>query len=155
MTTTPIIKVGRRLCGTAALALILSAPAAQAGVSISGNYVGATAPMLDNAYGSLEFALNMGGSALTRDGIAFTAAGANTASPQTFLSGGGLGGAINVVGTTGGDSWATYNFGGGDTLFNTIVYANSSQTYTIDLTGLDAGKSYQLQFLFADPRGGS
>ena len=150
------VKASRRLCGTTALVLILSAPAALAGVSVSGNYVGATAPTLDNAFGTLEFALNMGGSALTRDGIAFTAAGTNGApSPQTFLSAGGLGAAINVVGTTGGDSWATHNFGGGDTLFNTIVYANSSQTYTIDLTGLDAGKSYQLQFLFADPRVGN
>ena len=41
-----------------------------------------------------------------------------------------------------------------DPLFYTIAYANSSQGYTIDLTGLDAGKSYQLQFLFGDPRGG-
>ena len=56
--------------------------------------------------------------------------------------------------TSGGATWGATNLGG-DALFNTVAYANSSQGYTIDLTGLDAGKSYQLQFLFADPRGGS
>ena len=146
-----------RLCGTGVLALILSAPAAQAGVSINGNYAGATAPTLDNTYGNLEFALNMGGSALSRDGIAFTAAGTTPAgSVRTFLSAGGLEASINVVGTTGGDSWGSTTLGGGaDPLFYTVTYANSSQGYTIDLTGLDAGKSYQLQFLFADPRVGN
>ena len=95
-----IAKPSRSLCGTGVLALILSASVAQATVSITGNYVGATAPILNSTYGTLEFALNMGGSPLTRDGIAFTTAGASdVAATRTFLSNGGVSSAIDVVGT--------------------------------------------------------
>ena len=153
-----IVKASRRLCGTGVLALILSAPAAQAGASISGNYVGATAPTLDNTYGTLEFALNMGGNALSRDGIAFTTAGTGGVAPaRIFLSNGGGSSTIDVVGTTsGGASWGATTLGGGaDPLFYTVTYANDSTGYTIDISDLDAGKSYQLQFLFGDPRNGN
>lgn len=140
-----------RLCGTAALALILCQPAAQAEVSIISTYSGAAPPTLNNTYGTLEFALNIGGNALTRDGIAFTAADTKEVlSTRTFLSG-----PISVVGTAlGGATWQTFNLDG-DPLFNTVAYANSDQGYTIDLTGLNASKTYQIQLLFADPRPGS
>lgn len=157
MQTTPtmIAKPSRSLCGTGVLALILSASVAQATVSITGNYVGATAPILNSTYGTLEFALNMGGSPLTRDGIAFTTAGASdVAATRTFLSNGGVSSAIDVVGTVSAAStWGTTTLGGGsDPLFYTVAYANDSKGYTIDLTDLDASKSYELQFLFGDPR---
>ncbi len=150
-TNNMIIKASRSLCGTGVLALLLSASVAQASVSITGNYVGATAPILNSTFGTLEFALNMGGIPLTRDGIAFATAGtSDVLSARTFLAG-----PINVVGTTsGGASWGTTSLSGADPLFYSIAYANSSQGYTIDLTGLDAGKSYELQFLFGDPRTG-
>lgn len=151
------VKSSRIRCSAGVLALFITASAAQASVTIIGNYVGATAPTLNSAYGTLEFALNMGGSSLTRDGIAFTAAGTdNTPSPQTFLLNGGVGSSIDVVGTTStGANWGKTTLGGGtDPLFYTVTYANDSTGYTIDLTDLDAGKSYELQFLFGDPRNG-
>lgn len=153
-----IAKSNRSLCGTGVLALLLSASVAQAAVSITGNYVGATAPTLDSTYGTLEFALNMGGSSLTRDGVAFTTAGTSDAGgTRTFLLNGGVGPSptIDVVGTSsGGATWGTTPIPGGDALFHTVAYVNSNQGYTIDLTDLDAGKSYQLQFLFGDGRTG-
>jgi MYXO-CTERM domain-containing protein len=151
----------RSLCGTGALALILSASTAQAAVSITGNYGGATAPTINSTYGTLEFALNMGGSALTRDEVAFTAAGTsntgNGGSTRTFLTSGGVGTTINVVGVTqgGNRAWSQATLSGStDALFHTIAFANhnSSPGYEITVSGLDAGKSYQLQFLFGDPR---
>ena len=155
-TTNIIIKASRSLCGTGALALLLSASTVQAAVSITGNFVGATAPTINNTYGTLEFALNMGGAPLTRDGIAFTTAGTTPGATQNFLTSGGVGATINVVGVTqGGADWGTVGVGplGSDPLFQTIAYGNSQTSgYTIGVTGLDAGKSYQLQFLFGDAR---
>ncbi len=149
-----IVKSSRSLCGTGVLALLLSASVAQAAVSITGNYVGGTAPTIDSTYGTLEFALNMGGGVLTRDGIAFTTAGTGGAGvTRNFLTNGGVGSTIDVVGTGTANTWATHSFGG-DALFYTIAYLNGSNGYTIDLTDLDAGKSYQVQFLFGDPRTG-
>jgi hypothetical protein len=158
-TTKTLFNTRRSLCGTGALALILSASTVQAAVSITGNYGGATAPTINNTYGTLEFALNMGGSALTRDGIAFTAAattGPNGAT-RNFLTSGGVGSTINVVGVTqgGNRAWSQGALTGStDALFHTIAFANhtSSPGYEITVSGLDAGKSYQLQFLFGDPR---
>jgi len=146
----------RSLCGTGALALILSASTVQAAVSITGNYAGSTAPIINTTYGTLEFALNMGGSALTRDGITFTAAGASpTGATRNFLTSGGVGANINVVGVTQNSKpWSTATLSAADTLFHTIAFANdkSSPGYEITVSGLDAGKSYQLQFLVGDPR---
>ena len=149
------VKPSRILSCTGILALVLSAAAAQAAVTITGNYVGAAAPTLNSAYGTLELALNMGGSPLTRDGVAFTTAGTSDVGPvRTFLLNGGVGSTIDVVGTTsGGATWGTTALGGGsDALFYTVAYANDSTGYTLDLTDLDAAKSYQIQFLFGDPR---
>ena len=154
-TTSIIIKASRSLCGTGVLALILSASTVQASVSISGNYVGATAPTINNTFGTLEFALNMGGSALTRDGIAFTAAGTTPAgATRNFLTSGGVGANINVVGVSQGgtQTWGTASLSGADPLFYTIAFAQGSVGYEITVTGLDAAKSYQFQFLFGDPR---
>jgi MYXO-CTERM domain-containing protein len=148
----------RSLCGTGALALILSASTVQAAVSITGNYGGATAPTINSTYGTLEFALNMGGSALTRDGVAFTTAGTTpSGATRNFLTSGGVGATINVVGVTqgGNRAWSQATLSGStDGLFHTIAFANhgSSPGYEITVSGLDAGKSYQLQFLFGDPR---
>lgn len=157
-TTNTLFNTRRSLCGTGALALILSASTVQAAVSITGNYAGSTAPIINNTFGTLEFALNMGGSALTRDGIAFTVAGTTpTGATRNFLTSGGVGATINVVGVTQGGTrpWATASLPGStDTLFHTIAFANhsSSPGHEITVSGLDAGKSYQLQFLFGDPR---
>jgi len=155
-TTKTLFNTRRSLCGTGALALILSASTVQAAVSIIGNYAGATAPTLNNTYGTLEFALNMGGSALTRDGIAFTAAGTTgpNGATRNFLTNGGVGSNINVVGVTQSRNWATTTLSAADTLFHTIAFANhsSSPGYEITVSGLDASKSYQLQFLVGDPR---
>jgi hypothetical protein len=129
--------------------LLLSASVAQAAVTIANNYVGSVAPTLDSTYGTLELAINMGGDALTRDGIAFTAAGTTPGGAvRTFLSG-----PISVIGTTeGGSDWGATSLSGVDPLFYSVAYSNSSQGYSISLTGLDAGRSYQMQFLFGDPR---
>lgn len=157
-TTKTLFNTRRSLCGTGALALILSASTVQAAVSIIGNYAGATAPTINNTYGTLEFALNMGGTALTRDGIAFTAAGTSpNGATRNFLTSGGVGSTINVVGVTqgGNRAWSQGALTGStDALFHTIAFANhtSSPGYEITVSGLDAGKSYQLQFLFGDPR---
>lgn len=156
-TTSIIIKASRSLCGAGALALLLSASSVQAAVSITGNYAGATAPTINNTYGTLEFALNMGGSPLTRDGIAFTTAGTTPAgATRNFLTSGGVGATIDVVGVTqAGANWGTVGAGplGSDPLFQSIAYGDSQTSgYTIGVTGLDAGKSYQLQFLFGDAR---
>ena len=155
-----IIKTRRNLCSTGALALLLSASTIQAAVSITSNYSGATAPTINNTYGTLEFALNMGGSALTRDGVAFTTAGTSNSgtggSTRTFLTNGGVGTTINVVGVTQGGTrpWSQATLSATDALFHTIAFANhnTSPGYEITVSGLDAGKSYQLQFLFGDPR---
>ena len=131
---------------------------ANAAVSISANYAGGTAPTIDSTYGTLEFALNMGGAPLTRDTIAFTTAGTSGAgATRTFLSNGGVGSTIDVVGTSsGGSTWGTATLPGStDALFHSVAYVDDSQGYTIDLTDLDPLKSYQLQFLFGDPRNGS
>ena len=148
------------LFASTALAAVMISAVANAAVSISANYVGGTAPTIDSTYGTLEFALNMGGSGLTRDGIAFTTAGTTPSGTpsgniRTFLDNGGVGSNIDVVGTgAGGNTWGTTTITGGDALFHTVAYVNASAGYTIDLTGLDAGKSYQLQFLFGDGRTG-
>lgn len=153
-----IIKTRRNLCSTGALALLLSVSTIQAAVSITSNYSGATAPTINNTYGTLEFALNMGGSALTRDGVAFTTAGTTpSGSTRTFLTSGGVGTTINVLGVTQGGirPWSQATLPGStDALFHTIAFANhsSSPGYEITVSGLDAGKSYQLQFLFGDLR---
>jgi hypothetical protein len=151
-----LVKSSRSLCGTGVLALLLSASVVQASVTITGNYVDATAPILNSTYGTLEFALNMGGSPLTRDGIAFTTAGTSGSATRTFLSNGGVSSTIDVVGTSiSGSTWGTTTLGGGsDPLFYTVAYTNDNAGYTIDLTDLDASKSYELQFLFGDPRTG-
>ena len=150
-----IVKSSRSLCGTGVLALLLSASVAQAAVSITGNYAGATAPTIDNTYGALEFALNIGGAGLSRDGIAFTAAGTTPAgSVRTFLSNGGVGSTIDVVGTSTGANWSTASLSGADALFYSIAYVDGNGGYTIGLTDLDPTQSYQLQFLFGDPRTG-
>jgi hypothetical protein len=147
-----IVKSSRSLCGTGVLALLLSASVAQAAVSITGNVAGSAAPTVNNTYGTLEFALNMGGAPESRDGITYTTAGTTpSGAVRTFLSNGGVGSTIDVVGTSTGPGWSTHSFGG-DTLFHTIAYVDSNGGYTIDLTDLDAAKSYQVQFLFGDPR---
>jgi len=155
-TTKTPFNTRRSLCGTGALALILSASTVQAAVSITGNYAGATAPTINNTYGTLEFALNMGGSALTRNGIAFTAAGTTgpNGATRNFLTSGGVGTTINAVGVTQSYNWSQVALGSADALFHTIAFANdkSSPGYEITVSGLDAGKSYQLQFLVGDPR---
>jgi hypothetical protein len=141
-----------------ALAAVMISAVANAAVSISANYVGGTAPTIDSTYGTLEFALNMGGAPLTRDTIAFTTAGVTpSGSVRTFLSNGGVGSTIDVVGTSsGGSAWGTATLPGStDALFHSVAYVDDSQGYTIDLTDLDPLKSYQLQFLFGDPRNGS
>jgi hypothetical protein len=98
----------------------------------------------------------MGGSPLTRDGIAFTTAGTGGAGAvRTFLSNGGVGSTIDVVGTgSGGNTWGVTPIPGGDALFHTVAYVNNNGGYTIDLTDLDPLKSYQLQFMFGDGRTG-
>jgi hypothetical protein len=135
--------------GFAVLAVLLSTSATQAAVAITGNISSATAPVINSTYGTLEFALNVAGGPLTRDGIAFTTAGATDVGlVRTFLSG-----PINVLGTTAATgSWATIDFGAADPLFYTVAYSTNSVGYSIELTGLDVAKSYELQFLFGDPR---
>ena len=148
------MKKANYLFASTALAALMTGAVANAAVSITGNYTGATAPIINNTYGTLEFALNMGGSPLTRDGITYTTAGTGGTTPsRNFLTNGGVGATIDVVGTSTGPSWGTADLGG-DALFNTIAYVNDSKGYTINLTDLDAAKSYQVQFLFGDPRTG-
>jgi PEP-CTERM motif len=145
----PTHSMSLKYSGFAVLAVLLSTSATQAAVAITGNISSATAPVINSTYGTLEFALNVAGIPLTRDGITFTTAGAtDVGSVRTFLSG-----PINVLATTaGGGSWATIDFSAADPLFYTVAYSTNSQGYSIELTGLDVAKSYQLQFLFGDPR---
>ncbi len=129
------------------------AASTQAEIIVIGNVRSATtAPTVDNTYGgasgTLEFALNLGGVDLTRDGIPYTGvirSGSQTATFYTSES-------ISVTGTTdSGSTWASLNFGG-DPLFNTIEYPTGSRGFYIDITGLTPTRDYQVQYLFGDPR---
>ena len=153
-----ITSIISKLSASAAIALTMSVSPAQGAVSLISNYVGGTAPTINSSYGTLEFALNMGGAGLTRDGITFTAAGTTpSGATRNFLTSGGVGATINVVGVTQGGTrnWATTTLSGStDSLFHTIAFANHSTSpgYEITVSGLDATKSYQVQFLHGDPR---
>lgn len=113
-----------------------------------------TVPALDNSFGPLEFALNTGSSTnLTRDGIAFTGVTASGVT-TTFLSSGGISNTIDVTGTVATGSWSNFDLSGGgnDPLFHTIAVSGANGGYSLAITGLDAARIYQVQFLHGDPR---
>ncbi len=110
---------------------------------------GSSAPTLDNSFGTLDFALNLGnGGALTRDGIAFSNVNATsgTGSINFYTSA-----PFSVDGTT-STTWGQASLGA-DALFHTIAFSGLNSPLTVDITGLDASRTYQVQYLFAEPRG--
>jgi len=150
----------------AALAPVLVAGTADAAIdsftAVNGTTGPNTPPTLDNSFGDLELALNLGGAALTYDGIDFTGntvtSGTNTVTWATV-------GGISVGGTTDtGASWNTAtNIVSGspgpsnsfNNTFGTEAWSNLSgggSFQTINVTGLDSSRSYQIQLMHGEDR---
>lgn len=117
-----------------------------------------TPPALESSFGDLDLALNLGGSAVTYDGIAFTG---NTVTSATNTVTWATVGTISVGGTTNSDAvWSTAtNIVSGSSTYNstfgTEAWANRSggdAVQTINITGLDAGRNYQIQLMHGEDR---
>ena len=71
----------------ALVVVLMGTSQSQAAVVFTGNVNGTTAPTLDNSFGTLELAYNLGnGGALLRDGINFANINANRADCWRFRS---------------------------------------------------------------------
>lgn len=117
-----------------------------------------TPPALNNSYGTVDVALNLGGSSLTYDGISFTG---NTVTSATNTVTWATVGGISVGATTNsGATWSTATgiVSGSSTYnstFGTEAWSNLSgggSFQTVNITGLDAGKSYLIQLMHGEDR---
>jgi hypothetical protein len=124
-----------------------------------------TPPTLDNTYGTLEMAINLGngsGGTIDLDGITFTNNNVTSATNTvTWATVGGISvGATTDVGATW--SVATNIVSGSpgpsslyNNTFGTEAWSNKSGGgvfQTINISGLDAGKSYQIQLMHGEDR---
>jgi hypothetical protein len=118
-----------------------------------------TPPALNSSYGDgVDVALNLGGASLTYDGISFT--GNTVTSASNVVSWATVGG-ISVGATTDvGATWSTAtNIVSGSSTYNstfgTEAWGNKSgggNFQTINITGLDAGRSYLIQLMHGEDR---
>ncbi len=117
-----------------------------------------TPPSLRDDFGLVKLALNLGGADITYDGIDFTGSTA-TSGTNTVVFGAANG--ITVGGTTDGTAWATATGivpGSYADTFGTEAYpTGSDMTQTINISGLDAAETYQIQLMHGEDRsiGGS
>jgi hypothetical protein len=149
--------------------LLLSAAGANATIDsftvANGTTVPNTPPTLDSTYGTADVALNLGnssGGTLVYDGITFTNNSVTSATNTvTWATVGG----ISVGATT--DAGAIWSLainivpgsnGPGDIYKNTYgteAWSNKSGGgvfHTLNITGLDAGRSYQIQLMHGEDR---
>ena len=108
-------------------------------------------PTLDNSYGTLELAYNLGfsGADITQDGITFTSVthGNPTLDPDYGTTNG-----INVSATTINALLHGFNVGdSGDDLWQTASYTDKNDTLFLNIIGLAATERYQVQILFGGP----
>ena len=138
-----IVKASRRLCGTGVLALILSAPAAQAGVTVTSQSSASRIAFVDTdatEIGGVSFA-----AAASHDGIAFSQWTGNVTTSTTFGASG-----VSIVGTAGFGSNRT---GIGGTLqYATVTYTGSNEAGSFTISGLNSSKQYRIQYGFVDTR---
>jgi hypothetical protein len=115
-------------------------------------------PTLNSSYGTVDVALNLGGASLTYDGISFTGNTVTSASNTVLWA---TVGGISVGATT--DVGATWNTATGivsgsstyNSTFGTEAWSDKSgggSFQTINISGLDAGKSYQIQLMHGEDR---
>ena len=107
-------------------------------------------PSLDNSYGNLELAYNLGygGEELSQDGITFTSV-SHTLTPSPVY---GTTQGITVKGasTSGSPNFNVADLGGD--LWQTISYTDRGDGLRLEVIGLDPAKAYQIQILLAEPR---
>jgi hypothetical protein len=140
-----IVRASRRLCGTGVLALILSVPAALAGISVSSQSSDTRIAFVDTdptEIGGTSFA-----AAGTYDGIVFSQWTGAVTTAKTLSAG------VSIAGTA---SYGANRTGlGGTQQYNQVTYTNSNAAGTFTITGLDSLKTYRIQYGFHDGRNGS
>jgi hypothetical protein len=113
---------------------------------------GTTAPTLDTSFGQLELAYNFGGTGeQIEDGIRFTDNSALGDNP-TYGTTNGITVAASTQPPQGQTSRNFNNDDIGDDLWQAFSYTDKGGALTLAITGLDAGRKYQVQLLFGDNR---
>lgn len=106
-----------------------------------------TPPTLDSSFGEFDLAFNFNGANLVRDFVPFTGVASGGTASENF----GTVDGINVTGMVPAGTLDNFSFGG-DALYGTVIFANNppaQSPQSLVITGLSAGRIYQVQTLYA------
>lgn len=140
----------------AALAPALVAGTAGAAIdsigAVNGTGGGLTPPTIDSSFGDFELALNLGGGGTqVIDGVTFTEnTVTGTGSVTYFTNGNGV--SVGMTTTAGVNINLNPNLNTLPVWDSESWHDSQVEPMTINVTGLDAGKSYQVQLLHSEDR---
>jgi uncharacterized protein (TIGR03382 family) len=128
----------------------LAGRCALATVAVMGTTSGSAGPAISTSFGPVVDAVNLGGSNVTVNSIAFTGLDVSGSVQTATLATTPFNVSVAAIsGQTLGNAST-----GSDTLYETEIYTSNNTAETLTIGGLSTGTTYQIQFLHADGRNG-